>query len=180
MKKGYKLRELFTKYYPHLVGLGVGRFKDEDLVREALQVIYLKLPDEDSTETSHTKGYFINAMRNECLTLLKQTPRTEPFDSNKHETADDSQNDEQDEDANDIDHLEYKIRLDNCVAYLKDHGAINQKEETLLKMKLNFRKHKEIADAIGASEKYVAVIWSRLIEKIQKIQHLATVRNEPA
>ncbi len=183
------LKELFNRHYAYLKGVGVGMFKDEHLVADALQNVFLKLCLMTATagweagKIANMKSYLYKSMHNECLSLLGQELNIESFDPNKHNDAVAELPQETDIDA-DVEEFEYtvirKVELELITSYLKEHGALNEREDTLLKMKLEYHKQKDIAIELGITGDYVAVLWKRLKEKLQKIQKLATMRSEPA
>ncbi len=141
-----QFRETFQKYYPVLCQIARGYISDADDCEDVVQDLFVAVWNrgKDDLPEAELAAYLKTAVRNNCITLLRQRQRMETV------SIADSPIALADSPADNEGETDYQAMLDSILAAMPPKCR-----DVFMMSKLQKMKYKEIAEALDISEKTV-------------------------
>lgn len=139
------MEALFRAHYRPLCAFAYQYLKDRDRTEDLVQELFFKLWEDRArlNITTSMKAYLFTAVRNRCLTALKQSARLVPLHSEVQEKG-------QEEAVDEADHAERAARVRAAIADLP-----TERRKVFELSRYEGLKYHEIADRLGISVKTV-------------------------
>lgn len=165
----HAFEEIYKRFYPMLYSYGIKIIADNDLVRDAIQSLFVKLIQNHQklSHTEYLKGYLICSFRNKLFDLLEQQKKMD-----------------------DIAHYEEAFSVENLFTTLfnKEDETNRQEKKLMLAFQqlsgrqqkilylyyVNDLKHEEIAKVLNINYQSSKNLLFRSLTKLRELFFLAT------